>query len=177
LIRQGNPNAKIYMLQVCHKEKGDFKPSKEAVLKAIEWVIENDIDIVNMSLVADYDRDIEKSIDKAATSHGVLFIAAAGNRSIASRFAADSDGFIRRSSEAVKPAFPSSNKNVISVGAVDYSGRITSYSDKFCDIYEDGKILGQEGTSFSCARVTSQAARILAYRTDASRDLVLSQLK
>ena len=176
LIRQGNPDIQIHMLQVCEKTDGIYKPSPEAILKAIQWSIENKMDVVNLSLVTKYNREIENLINEAATSHGVVFVAAAGNRSIASHFAADQDGFIRKVSKSVKPAFPASSENVISVGAVDEEGQIASYSDKQCDLYANGQIMGQEGTSFACARITAQVVSFLQNQPHSHKELIVKHL-
>lgn len=176
LIRQGYPQAKIYMLQVCDKINGSLKPSREAILSAIKWCIENNINIVNMSLVTNYDKEIEKAITNASTSHGVLFIAAAGNKDIASHFAADSHGFICKVAKIVKPAFPASNSLVIAVGGLDGQGRLAEYSDKTCDTYENGKILGQEGSSFACARVTGKIAQLFANNPQLTKTSALAYL-
>ncbi len=160
LIRQGNPEARIFMLQVCEKVNGEYRPSQAAVQKAIDWIVQNDIDIVNMSLVMRFNREIENSITNASTSHGIVFVAAAGNRTLASHFAANPNGYITKSSKTIKPAFPASVPSVIAVGGLDDRGRIASYSDKTCDVYAYGKILGQEGSSFACARVTGKIAKL-----------------
>ncbi|HOW36146.1 MAG TPA: S8/S53 family peptidase [Candidatus Omnitrophota bacterium] len=162
LIRQNNPSAKIYMLQVCEKTGGDFKPSRDAILKAIQWSVDRNIRIVNMSLVTKYDQEIENAITNAATSHGVLFIAAGGNKTLASHFATDSKGYVCKVSKDVKPAFPASSPYVISVGALNKNGEIAGYSGRHCDVYAQGKTRGQEGTSFACARVTAEVAQLLA---------------
>src|SRR3989338_8498760 len=65
LIRQGNPTVKIHMLQVCEKKNGTLRPSRSAILQAIKWCIEHEINIVNMSLVTKYDKDIEDAITNA----------------------------------------------------------------------------------------------------------------
>jgi minor extracellular protease Epr len=177
LIRQENPDAVIYMLQVCENRDGRFKPSKAAVLQAIRWAVENQIDVVNMSLVVKYSKEIDAAVTEAAVKHGIIFVAAAGNKGLSSHFSADSDGFIRKQSKAVAPAFPSSNSNVISVGGLDERGQIASYSHKLCDIYDNGKILGQEGSSFACARVTAKVARILARSPQATKSALLMTLQ
>lgn len=178
LVRQGNPDAEIHMVQVCEKVKDSFEPSREAILKGIRWAVDNNINIVNLSLVMKYDPAIEKAITEASTSHGVLFFAAAGNKTIASRFAADQSGYICKVTKAVKPGFPASSPHVVSVGALDEGGQIASYSDKDCDMYENGKILGQEGTSFACARATSEAVGILSNHPAAgSKEVLLTYLK
>lgn len=177
LIRQANPGATIYMLQVCENRDGRFKPSKPAILQAIRWAVENDIDVVNMSLVVQYSKEIDEAVTEAAVKHGIVFVAAAGNKNLSNHFATDSDGFVRRRTKAVAPAFPSSNPHVISVGGLDENGQIASYSDKLCDIYDNGKILGQEGSSFAAARITGKVARVLARSPQAAKSALLMALQ
>ena len=78
------------MLQVCDKVDGVLIPSKDAVLEAISWSVAHHVDIVNMSLVIRYDKEIAQAIEAAARDHGIIFVAAVGNKSLASRFAAHS---------------------------------------------------------------------------------------
>lgn len=177
LIRQGYPQAHLIMLQVCEKRQGRYLPSREAIFQAIQWCIKNNIQLVNMSLVTRYDSQIEKIITNASTSHGLVFVAAAGNKTIASRFASDGRGFIRRKQSLTKPAFPASSQHVISVGAVDMFGEITDYSDQTCDLYDDGKIIGQEGTSFASARITAKVASLLKTQGQLSPQHIIQKLQ
>ena len=165
------------MLQVCEKVDGSFKPSRDAILRAIQWVIANNIDVVNMSLVTKYSSNIDEAVTDAAVNHGIVFVAAAGNRGLNNHFAVDSDGFVRRSKGKSAPAFPSSNPYVISVGGLDSSGQIAHYSDKSADLYADGKILGQEGSSFASARIAGQIAGILQGQPRLPKDVLLSYLR
>ncbi len=178
IVRAENPNAQIHMLQVCENLDGKLTPSPQAIIQAINWAMENDIDIINMSLVTHYNADIENLVRKASTEKGIIFVAAAGNRSVASYFAMDAQGFVTKNAEDVKPSFPSSSPYVISVGALNKQSQITKYSSKFADIYADGQIAGQEGTSFASARITAKASQILAGNpTVKDKDQILSLLK
>ena len=161
LIRKNSPDAKIHMLQVCERIDGVLKPSKEAVLNAIKWSVENGIDVVNMSLVIDYNEAIAEAIKTANVEHGILFVAAAGNETFASRFVADENGFMRRKSDATALSFPASSPYVISVGSLDSRGKIAGYSAGFSDVYAKGRSHRQNGTSFACARITAKIANIL----------------
>ena len=161
LVRQEFPSAKIYMLQVCEYDNGTLAPSPAAILKAIQWCARNNIAVVNMSIVIKYDQEIDRAISEASSRQGILFVAAGGNKSLASGFAVGQDGYICRVGKSSMPAFPASNREVISVGAVDPYGYAKKYSEKVCDVYDDGKIRGQEGTSFACARVAGKVAKIL----------------
>lgn len=161
LIRNNSPHAKIHMLQVCQKIDGALKPSKGAILEAIQWSVDNQMDIVNMSLVTHVNEEIEKAIEDAATNHGILFVAAAGNKTFASEFIAGEDGFMRRRKEPLSLSFPASSPYVISVGALDSLGKIARYSVGSSDVYAQGRVHRQKGTSFACARITAQIANVL----------------
>ena len=177
LIRKCFPQAKLFMLQVCDKVDGVLIPSKDAVLEAISWSVAHHVDIVNMSLVIRYDKEIAQAIEAAARDHGIIFVAAVGNKSLASRFAATPEGYMKKVTRNVHPAFPSSSPYVIAVGAYDEYSRIADYSVKYCDLYENGKILGQQGTSFACARVTSRVAKILSQESiPRTKETILARL-
>ena len=92
----------------------------------------------------------------------------AGNKSFFSRFASDENGNMVHKAEPTLPSFPSSNRHVISVGAVDAQGEIASYSSRDCDVYADGEAFGQRGTSFASARVSAMAANSLAQNPTAT---------
>ena len=161
IIRKVSPNAKIYMLQVCESSNGILRPSRKAILEAIQWSIENQMDIVNMSFVTRYDDAIQEAIKEAVLKHKIVFIAAAGNYGIKERYTAGEDGFMKRKGEVQKPAFPSSSPYVISVGALDSAGSTAPYSAHMSDIEAPGKLNHQEGTSFASARVTASIANLL----------------
>ncbi|MBM3252234.1 MAG: hypothetical protein FJZ11_05620 [Candidatus Omnitrophica bacterium] len=173
IIRDSNPEAKIYMLQVCEKSKEGYKPSAQSVIKAIQWCIENDIDIVNLSLVMLYNKEIEEAIKEAYHNKGIVFIAAAGNKSLLNRFAVNSNGNICLSKNDSSLLFPASCEHVISVGAKDSTGKTANYSINDVDVFSDGNCGKQHGTSFACARITAKAAKIYSLNPAIS----LEQLK
>ena len=176
LIKNGNPEAEIYMLQVCEKQGFGYRPSQESVLKAIEWCVDNDIDIVNLSLVIQYNKKIEEAIKQAHYDKGILFIAAAGNRSIFNQFAVNSDGYVYSSKSNVNTMFPAACDYVLSVGAHDSLGKIAEYSANDADVYTQGSYSDVKGTSFACARITGIASRILASNHNISLPELRDQL-
>jgi len=155
LVRKTSPDAHITMLQVCENTIDGLKPSQSAVVEAIRWSVENDIDVVNMSLVINYNKDIQELIEKAAIEHNIVFVAASGNPHITSGFVADADGFIRKVKEKEIVRFPASSEHVISVGSSEKKG-------DSADIYEDPQTHKQKGTSFACARISGDVANVLS---------------
>ncbi|MFH1655491.1 MAG: S8 family serine peptidase [Candidatus Omnitrophota bacterium] len=177
IIRNSNPSAKIYMLQVCEKSNLGYKPSARSVLKAIKWCEENDIDIVNLSLVLNYNKEIEAAIKQAYYNKGIIFIAAAGNNSLLSRFAANQDGYMCLSKTEKGSLFPASFDYVISVGAKASNGKTADYSPSEVDVSSEGDYGKEHGTSFACARVTGEASKILTLNSNISLEELKLSLK
>jgi hypothetical protein len=177
LIREQSPLAHITMLQVCDNIDGHFGPSPEAIVRAIQWVIDNNIDVVNMSIVTKYNSAIEDLVNEAAIRYGIKFVAAGGNKSFFSGFASDENGNIVRNAAPRKPSFPSSNQHVISVGAVNTQGEIASYFSQDCDVYADGEAFGQQGTSFASARISAQIINSLAVFPNATLQQLIQLLQ
>lgn len=131
------------------------------LISGLSYAVENGADIINMSWgVTQYSATLQTAVD-AAYQAGCILIAAAGN-----------DG-------TVVNQYPAAWDNVISVGSVDQSGRLTSYSQRVTSVnicapggtssdkvvslgYEsDTSYLSKIGTSFSTPAVVGAAALLL----------------
>lgn len=177
LIKSINPDAKIHMLQVCEKTNHSYIPSPESILKAIKWCEQNKIDIVNLSLVTIYNKEIEKAIRQAHDNKGIIFIAAVGNSSMINQFAVGPAGYIKYAQENQMTQFPASSNCVISVGAKDETGRVAGYSQKKATIFEKGAYGKLSGTSFACARATGKASKILTLNPNISLSELIQSLE
>ncbi|WP_078579263.1 S8 family peptidase [Salipaludibacillus agaradhaerens] len=88
---------KIYSIKAFENDKS----KDDYILEALTWAIEENVDLINMSLGSQSsDQRVEKLLDKAY-SKNIIIVAAAGN---------NLNG---------KVDFPASNQNVISVGAIN----------------------------------------------------------
>jgi len=106
------PDAHIYSVKVL-----DYAATGTAsdLVSGIEWSIENNMDIINMSLGSDEDSiSFRRSIEKAYNS-GVLVIAAAGNNGNGMGTGDSMD-------------YPSKYDGVISVGATDINDKRAKFS-------------------------------------------------
>ena len=158
------------------------------IATAIEKAIEDDVDIINLSLGGESEPlGFESSIvmDDAvrlAISKGILVVAAAGN-----------DGL---NAEHFSPA---NVEGVITVGAIDSAGNRAYFSNYGDDVdfvapgveieheyfreYDQGNVHHIElkdpidGTSFSCPFVVSEIAILLSVHRYLTRDGVVSELK
>lgn len=153
--------SELYSLKVLNE---DNTASVSTVIKAIEWCIENNIDIINMSFGMDqYSEILAKEITKANNS-GILMIAAAGNN--------------------VKDIqYPAKYPEVISVGSINKQLLTSEFSDNTnVDLVapgEDAQTTGYigsfcitSGTSVAAAHVTGVAAAVKsAKKTISNTDL------
>lgn len=78
----------------------------DALLRALDWLAEEDVRLVNLALAGPYNRLLNLAVERA-TQNGLILIAAVGN-----------DG------PNAEPLYPAGFENVIAVTAVDADGRI-----------------------------------------------------
>jgi serine protease len=81
------------------------------IVDAIYYAINNDAQIINMSLGSSHNDPIMAAAVKAAYDNGVVVVAAAGNNSSSALY------------------YPAAYESVISVGATDYDKKLASYSN------------------------------------------------
>lgn len=78
----------------------------EPMLKALDWMVKSDVDIVNISLAGPSNRALQRGVDRAV-SKGLVIVAAVGN-----------------SGSDSAPQFPAALPSVIAATAVDADGHI-----------------------------------------------------
>ena len=162
------PDATIYSLKVFEKDGA----SMESILKALEWSIENKIDIVNMSLGTPDDDPILKNAIQAAYNAGLTIVAAAGNDGIGKNV-----------------EYPARYDDVIAVSSVDRSNQISYFSNtgskvEFTapgsDIYSlgiNGKYEKGSGTSFAAPHVTGILALLTQQYPDYNNEKLRKVLR
>lgn len=101
--------ARLYSLKVLSDEGYG---STENVIKAIEWSIEHNLDLINLSLGGAPPSKIEQLAFTKAKERGIISVAAAGN------------------SGNVEYHFPASYKDVISVASLDKNKKRSYFSTK-----------------------------------------------
>jgi len=119
-VRGVAPGAEIHSLKVC--PDGRFSN----LLEAINWCIDNYIDVIQMGLGSQYHSEqIDLALAEAA-AHGITCVAAVGNESGA-------------------VAYPASNRHVIAVSAV---GRIGTFPDQSAHNLRITEQIGHDGKTF-----------------------------
>lgn len=106
------PDADLYAVKVLDQTGTGYLSD---VIAGIDWAIDNDMDIVNLSMTTDVDSFALRQAVDEAYAKGVLLVASAGNTGTA-------DG----SGETVQ--YPAKYGSVISVGAMDQSNQRAAFS-------------------------------------------------
>ena len=101
-----SPEAEIYDVRA-FGEAG--KSSLSTILRAIDWSVENQMDIINMSFgMPQYSEALARAVDRAS-ERGVVMVASAGNN-------------------GGEVEYPARYKNVVGVSAIDQKGKLASFS-------------------------------------------------
>lgn len=174
IIRQINPAAKIYAVQICEKYNHIYKPDTEAVMKGLEWCIKERVDVINLSFTVNEDARISKLLTQAQ-EQGIIIMAAAGNKNFNSQFAVENDNIVRTQPKD-DMFFPASDPSVISVGAVDKEGKFMPCSCRSAKIVSLGAFAGNIGTSVASARATGIISKMLENHPTLPRGRIVNEL-
>jgi len=152
------PGAEIFAANVFHEgKKGKAVGSAKSIVRGIDWMIENKVPIVNISIGGGRNALIEKAIEHAS-SRGIILIASAGNAGPFSK----------------KKNYPAAYPSVIAISAVDRFSRNANFasSGDYIDFAAPGVDIwtavpgggkAMSGTSFSTPIVTSYGAVALKF--------------
>ncbi len=149
------PNISLYSIRVLDE---DNEAPISRVIAGIEWAIENDIDVLNMSFgTLNYSSLLYQSIRRAYDS-GMVLVASAGNTG----------------EDGNQVTYPAKFGEVISVGSCDQNGNKSAFSPESSDvdILAPGEYIEcvslvdgyctEYGTSLAAPHVTAAAALILS---------------
>lgn len=122
-----NSNIELYSARVLDEYK---QAPISRIVEAIYWAIEKDVDIINISFGTQTYSDALKTAIDAATDNGILVVAATGNHG----------------SNSVD--YPAAFDNVLSVGAINAAGEISSFSStgENVDVVAPGEAVLAQGS-------------------------------
>lgn len=165
------PNAKFYVADAFFSD-ADGEPATDTVglMKALEWLQEKNVRVVNLSLSGPADDLVRAAIDKMAAK-GAIFVAAAGN-----------DG------PRGSPSYPAAYAPVIAVTAVNsnLSSYVHATQGSYVDVAAPGVKIWtalpgarqgyHSGTSFAAPYVTAAVATLYRSLPNKSKDAVLQKV-
>ncbi|WP_156289574.1 S8 family peptidase [Oceanobacillus salinisoli] len=136
------PDASLYAVKALD-ENGEG--NLDDVLEAIDWAIENEMDMINLSLGTEVESPLLEEIVNKAYETGILIVGASGN-----------------SSNTNSVMYPAKYESVIGVSAVDARLKLASFSSTGREVEFSGPGLNIFSTylnnSYGIANGTSQAA-------------------
>lgn len=159
------PNMELYSIKIFDD---DNKASVSDFLAGIDWAIDEDIEVLNMSLGTKKDYQLLHNAVKAAEDAGIVMVAAAGN------------------DYAKKPInYPASYDEVIAVGAVDAAKNHSRFSNTGSELefVAPGEKLTSltnklyTGTSFAAPHVTAIIATLKQQHPDWSTEKIRAYLR
>jgi len=150
------PSAQIYAAEVFdhNEQQGEFA-STVSLIKALSWLMTQDVSVINISLAGPSNRLLETALTRVREK-GVLAIAAAGN-----------------GGPMAQPMYPAAYPEVVAVTATDDRGRAFRLANRgeYVDIaapgvnirhaQAGGGFAASSGTSYAVPFVTVAAARLL----------------
>lgn len=165
-----NPNAELYSIRVLDSNK---QAPLSRIIQGIYWCIDQNVDIINMSFGTEVRSGILEQVIKEAENHGILMIAAAGNRG-------------REGMETVE--FPAAFEEVVAVGSSNAQGQMCEASsagteiellapgEKIPAIGNFDEIVCTGGTSMAAPHVTGIASVLWAKDTTKSASFIRALL-
>ncbi|MGF1639742.1 MAG: S8 family serine peptidase [Rhodospirillales bacterium] len=149
---------------------GSMMGSAGGFLRAVDWLAERRVHVVNMS-IAGPDNQIVRAAIERARARGLILVAAAGNNG-----------------DDAEPAYPAAYPDVIAVTAIDAEQRIYRYANRgsYIDFAAPGVHVWtaspgggryQSGTSFASPYVSVLAALAVAAGERPKPDLIRARLR
>lgn len=151
------PNAEVYAVKAI---KSDGVGDVRVVLQAIDWAIDNHMDIINLSFGdLEYAQSLHEGIKKAS-EHGLLIVAASGN-----------EGNDNGTGNTIN--YPARHEEVISVAAINRYFKRSSFSgtgdmndfaapgEEIYSTYLNGQYATYNGTSMATPHITGMLALLM----------------
>ncbi len=150
------PNAEVFAAAVFEEDarQGEIA-STLSLIKALDWLISSEVDVVNISLAGPPNRLLESALKRVA-ERDILVVAAAGN-----------------GGPGADPMYPAAYAEVVAITAVDRNGRVFRLANRgdYLDLAAPGVDLlharagggytSSSGTSFAVPFAATAAASLI----------------
>lgn len=163
--------ATIYAANIFHGSTGKPYTSADAIVRALDWMVQQQVPVINISLAGPRNRILDALVRKASNM-GHIIVAAAGN-----------------GGPTAPPAYPAALPDVVAVTAVDKELRVYRYANQgryvrvaalgvdVTAAAPGGKSSRQSGTSFATPHVAAWMARCTGGKSPSARSKCLKRLE
>lgn len=160
IIHHHAPHSRFYIAQVFNQRS---TTTAAQVAAALDWLVDQDVNLINLSLGLRDDRSVLKEAVERAISAGVILCASSPARG--------------------EPVYPSAYEGVLRMtgDARCALGEISWLNTQYADF--GGHVLGFDqqqqaaGASLGCAHMTGHIARLLQTSPDASTETIVKTLQ
>lgn len=164
-----NSNVELYSARVLD---ANMQAPISRVIEAIDWAIEKDVDIINLSFTTKTNSAELLAAIQRAYDADILLVAAAGNSE------EGSDGVM----------YPAAYAEVIAIGSIDTNGEVSSFSPEGqqVELVAPGELITStdvfdtvsthSGTSYAAPYVTGIASKLWEKDKECSRDFIRAVL-
>ncbi|WP_444684758.1 S8 family serine peptidase [Alkalicoccus luteus] len=150
------PDADLYAVKVLSNEGSG---SLDGIARGIEWSIENDMDIINMSLGGSSGSSVLENFTDLAYDEGILVVAAAGNDGKGMGFF-DTVGFPAQYESAMAVAAVDENNNTASFSSAGPAVEISAPGVNVLSTVPGNGYDALNGTSMAAPHVAGVAAQV-----------------
>ena len=166
------PGAQLYAANVFHlNSKGRPRASAKGILQAVNWLIKQDVHVINFSIGGSDNVLMKKAVDEAH-QQGIILVSSAGN----------SGPFTK------KKSFPAAYEPVIAIAAIDRTNRVARFSSAGDYVEFSAPGVGiwtavpgggkpMSGTSFSLPLVATYAASLIGHNNLRGLEAIRAELK
>ncbi|WP_115549729.1 S8 family serine peptidase [Sphingorhabdus pulchriflava] len=163
--------ATIYAANIFQSGIGKPYTSADAIVRALDWMVQQQVPVINISLAGPRNKILDALVRKASTM-GHVIVAAAGN-----------------GGPTAPPAYPAALPDVVAVTAVDKNLRVYRYANQgkyvrvaalgvdIAAATPGGKTGRQSGTSFATPHVAAWMARCTGSKNPTTRLKCIKRLE
>ena len=143
-------------LYVAKAFKSDGTGSNKAISDSIEWLIQKNVQIINMSFASANQSPIIQEKLRKAYSKGITLIAAAGNEGVSK----DSIGYPAKMNEVIAVTAIDFDKNFASFSSFGKEAQLAAAGNEIYSTFPNNRYVTLSGTSMAAPLISGAAALI-----------------